>query len=117
MGMAGAARASGADLDTLLAQADPAAPTAERHLWLVHVLDWLRHGDNPRGDDVPLAVLRLRHLLVVLDALGVSRCERAFLFDTLQQLQGLGNDSRSPFGRMRRCVTVDETEDGRIEGH
>ena len=67
MGMAGAARASGADLDTLLAQADPAAPTAERHLWLVHVLDWLRHGDNPRGDDVPLAVLRLRHLLVVLD--------------------------------------------------
>ncbi|MEY2690183.1 MAG: hypothetical protein RL375_4383, partial [Pseudomonadota bacterium] len=67
MGLAAPARAFGADLDTLLAQADPTAPTAERHLWLVHVLDWLRHGDHPRGADLPLAVLRLRHLLGVLE--------------------------------------------------
>ncbi|MFM2067414.1 MAG: hypothetical protein RLZZ584_2323 [Pseudomonadota bacterium] len=59
-------RRDGSDLDTLLAQADPQAPTAERHLWLVRVLEWLRQDDTPRGSDLPLAVLRLRHLLGVL---------------------------------------------------
>ncbi|MEY4749133.1 MAG: hypothetical protein RIQ60_1347 [Pseudomonadota bacterium] len=59
-------RTAGVDLQTLLTQADPLAPTAERHLWLVRLLEWLRHEDSPRGSDLPLAVLRLRHLLGVL---------------------------------------------------
>jgi site-specific recombinase len=59
-------RTAGVDLQSLLAQADPQAPTAERHLWLVRMLEWLRHEDSPRGSDLPLAVLRLRHLLGVL---------------------------------------------------
>ncbi|MBK6851481.1 MAG: recombinase [Burkholderiales bacterium] len=81
--MAGPARAAGADLDTLLAQADPAAPTAERHLWLMQVLDWLRHGDNQRGADLPLAVLRLRHLLGVLEN---NTTQRAAVAGVLRRL-------------------------------
>jgi len=64
----------GWDLTALLNAADPKAGLPERHLWLVRLLEWLRHapasaatqaGDAPDGTPPPL--LRLRHLLNVLD--------------------------------------------------
>ncbi|MDO9074221.1 MAG: site-specific recombinase [Rubrivivax sp.] len=57
------------DLTALINAADPKAGQAERHLWLVRLLEWLRHAPRaalPAGtDDVrtPLPVVRLRHLL------------------------------------------------------
>ena len=56
------------DLPALLSTADARAPRPERHLWLVRLLQWLRHGEagsNPT--DTPLPVLRLKHLLNVLE--------------------------------------------------
>ncbi len=32
------------DLTALLNAADPKAPRPERHLWLVRLIEWLRHG-------------------------------------------------------------------------
>ena len=62
-----ALRPSSWDLTALLNAADPQAPAAERHLWLVRLLEWLRH-DHSRPDTVtPVGVLRLRHLLNVLE--------------------------------------------------
>lgn len=68
------------DLTALLNAADPKATLAERHLWLVRLMEWLRHAplqkDNPapRADSdtepparaTPRPVVRLRHLLKVL---------------------------------------------------
>ena len=48
--------------------ADPKTPLAERHLWLIRLLEWLRHA--PLSAEVapsPNPALRLRHLLNVLD--------------------------------------------------
>lgn len=67
--MAGAQPTSAWDLTALLNAADPRAPLAERHLWLVRLLEWLRH-DPPRRldpDATPAPLLRLRHLLNVLE--------------------------------------------------
>lgn len=47
------------DLATLLDSLDPDAPLAQRHLWLIHLLDWVR-GD---ATDPQLSVLRVRQLL------------------------------------------------------
>ncbi len=62
------------DLPALLSAADPKAPLAERNLWLVRLMEWLRHpatgGEDAIAPDPgrqPLPVLRLRHLLNVLD--------------------------------------------------
>lgn len=64
------------DLPALLSAADPKAPLAERNLWLVRLLEWLRHpptrdengdGEASAPGRQPLPVLRLRHLLNVLD--------------------------------------------------
>ncbi len=62
------------DLPALLSAADPTAPLAERNLWLVRLLEWMRHpaahADTAPADDEarrPMPVLRLRHLLNVLD--------------------------------------------------
>ena len=62
------------DLPALLSAADPKASLAERNLWLVRMLEWLRHpakgrddADEPGHGRQPLPVLRLRHLLNVLD--------------------------------------------------
>ena len=67
-------RTAGWDLPALLSAADPKATLAERNLWLVRLLEWVRH-EAAQGDDAPqsdpdrapLPVLRLRHLLNVLD--------------------------------------------------
>ncbi len=55
-------------LQTAALAADAGTPLAERHLWLIRLLEWLRHA--PMAADVapaPKPVLRLRHLLNVLD--------------------------------------------------
>ena len=68
--------AAGWDLTALLNAADPKATLAERHLWLVRLMEWLRHAppnaaaaartfdDDPR---TPRAALRLKHLLNQLE--------------------------------------------------
>ncbi len=56
------------DLTALLNAADPQAELAERNLWLVRLLEWLRHA--PREDlapGTPRPVVRLKHLLNVLE--------------------------------------------------
>jgi site-specific recombinase len=61
------------DLTALVNAADPQARQAERHLWLVRLLEWLRHAPTHgilRGPDeqrTPLPVLRLKHLLRQMD--------------------------------------------------
>ncbi len=47
------------DLATLSAQLDPDAPLAQRHLWLIDLLDWVR-GDRRSPD---AAIQRLNHFL------------------------------------------------------
>lgn len=79
------ASASAWDLTALLNAADPNASLPERHLWLIRLLEWLRHAPlvAPLGvatqptipapessalpPSTPTAVLRLKHLLGVLD--------------------------------------------------
>lgn len=59
------------DLSALLTSADPEASLPERHLWLVRLLEWLRHAPLPQQQPVqpqtPTPLLRLRHLLNVLE--------------------------------------------------
>src|ERR1700712_1328531 len=61
--------ASAWDLTALLNAADPKASVAERHLWLIRLMEWLRHapveGEVARSRPTP--VLCLKHLLGVLD--------------------------------------------------
>lgn len=67
------------DLTALINAADPKAGQAERHLWLVRLMEWLRHAARPAAPvapgtaaapaaaaeetRTPLPVVRLRHLL------------------------------------------------------
>jgi len=53
------------DLTALLNAADPQATLAERNLWLVRLLEWLRHA--PREEGTPRPIVRLKHLLNVLE--------------------------------------------------
>ncbi|MCU0929534.1 MAG: site-specific recombinase [Burkholderiaceae bacterium] len=57
------------DLTALLNAADPKADLVERHLWFVRLTEWLRSGPGDTRDagQTPLPVLRLRHLLNVLE--------------------------------------------------
>jgi site-specific recombinase len=68
----------GWDLTALLNAADPRASLPERHLWLVRLVEWLRHpartreelsGDaaEPVSEVTLLPLRRLKHLLNVLD--------------------------------------------------
>ncbi len=60
----------GWDLTGLLTAADPKAEPTQRHLWLVRLMDWLRHAPTSAqayAADTPLPVLRLRQFLKVLD--------------------------------------------------
>ncbi len=64
------ARRSPWDLTALLNAADPKASLPERHLWLIRLLEWLRHAPVENATEAkitPRPVLRLRHLLGVLD--------------------------------------------------
>jgi site-specific recombinase len=64
------------DLTALVNAADARAPQAERHLWLVRLMEWLRHpparreaaatGDGDAEARTPLPLLRLRLLLKVI---------------------------------------------------
>ena len=74
-------RRGGWDLTALLNAADPKASLPERHLWLIRLMEWLRHAPveatvpsapmaldaPPESTTTPRPVLRLRHLLGVLD--------------------------------------------------
>jgi len=55
------------DLTALLNAADPQAALAERNLWLVRLLEWLRHAPRDEGPGTPRPVVRLKHLLNVLE--------------------------------------------------
>lgn len=70
------------DLTALVNAVDARAPQAERHLWLVRLMEWLRHAPTTRaaGENAeagasgtsgetrtPLPLLRLRHLLNVVE--------------------------------------------------
>ena len=58
------------DLTALLNAADPKAGRPERHLWLVRLFEWLRHGQadgDADGGKTPKPVLRLKHLLNMLE--------------------------------------------------
>jgi len=56
------------DLTALLNAADPKASRPQRHLWLVRLVEWLRHGPTlNKAGDTPMPVLRVRHLLNVLE--------------------------------------------------
>ena len=65
--------ASAWDLTALFNAADPKASLVERHLWVIRLVEWLRRapleGDScrPRRAPTPLPVLRLRHVLGVLE--------------------------------------------------
>lgn len=65
------------DLTALLNAADPKAPAVERHLWLVNLLEWLRHEPREEQEETPAVardssstpwpVRRLRHMLNALE--------------------------------------------------
>ena len=62
------------DLTALISGLDARAELAERNLWLTRLLAWLRHNpihgrDQPEADPqaTPLAVLRLKHFLNMLE--------------------------------------------------
>jgi site-specific recombinase len=58
------------DLTALLNAADPRAPRPDRNLWLIRLMEWLRHGEAvvvPETGATPRPVLRLKHLLNVLE--------------------------------------------------
>jgi site-specific recombinase len=70
--MPAGARVSPWDLTALLNAADAKASLPERHLWLIRLLEWLRHApvESPPEDETqatPRPVLRLKHLLNLLD--------------------------------------------------
>ncbi len=60
------------DLTALLNAADPKASRPERHIWLVRLIEWLRHGQSDAEASnapkpTPKPVLRLKHLLNMLE--------------------------------------------------
>jgi site-specific recombinase len=73
--------ASAWDLTALLNAADADAPLAERHLWLVRLMEWLRHAPLPMSETrtTPTPVLRLKHLLNVLERNEAHRAQVAGL--------------------------------------
>ena len=86
-------RAAPWDLTALLnAAAHAAAPTAdtkhslaERHLWLIRALEWLRHAPVPGEPQTPTPVLRLKHLLNVLERNPEHRANVALLLQRFWQ--------------------------------
>ena len=87
------------DLSSLLNAADAAAPAVERHLWLIHLLEWLRSSqplsETEEGErktaGTPWPVRRLRHLLNVLDRHPEHQTRvAALLHKTLLELDATG---------------------------
>ncbi|MCO5978147.1 site-specific recombinase [Ideonella oryzae] len=85
------------DLTALLNAAQAPGSRVERHLWLVHLLEWLRHdsGETPEGEPgaagTPWPVRRLRHLLNVLDRHPEHQARvSALLRGTLSELDAPG---------------------------
>ncbi|MDR7333199.1 site-specific recombinase [Roseateles asaccharophilus] len=75
------------DLTALLNAADPQAALAERNLWLVRLLEWLRHAPREAtAAGTPLPLVRLKHLLNVLE----RHPEHAFNFSSV--IAGVWND-------------------------
>ncbi|MBW8847781.1 MAG: site-specific recombinase [Burkholderiales bacterium] len=75
------------DLTALLNAADPQAVLAERNLWLVRLLEWLRHAPREEtASGTPLPVVRLKHLLNVLE----RHPEHAYNFSAV--IAGVWND-------------------------
>ncbi len=78
------------DLTALLNAADPQAPLAERNLWLVRLLEWLRHAPREDASGTPRTavrpVTRLKHLLNVLE----RHPEHAWAFSEV--IAGVWND-------------------------
>lgn len=68
-------RSSTWDLTALLNGADPKASLAERHLWLVRLMQWLRHAPLDGERQTPTPVLRLKHLLNVLERHPAHRAQ------------------------------------------
>ena len=62
-------RSVGSDLAHLLTQIDAQAGLAERHLWLIELLDWVRGG----CDSVPASVARMQLLLEALESDPATR--------------------------------------------
>jgi site-specific recombinase len=52
------------DINRILDALEPSAPLAQRHIWLIQVLDWVR-GD---GKSVPAAVSRVQFLVEAIEA-------------------------------------------------
>jgi len=72
--MAAPKAAAAWDLTALLNAADPRASRPERHLWLVRLIEWLRHGQTEGdADATPRPVLRLKHLLNLLERYPAER--------------------------------------------
>lgn len=68
------------DLSALLNAADASASLPERHLWLVRLLEWLRHAAVAlENQQTPTPLLRLRHLLNVLERHPEHRLQVAAL--------------------------------------
>lgn len=66
------------DLTALLNAADPKAALVERHLWIVRLMEWLRHAPLEAGGaaavvPTPAPALRLKHLLGVVERNGEHR--------------------------------------------
>jgi site-specific recombinase len=86
-------RAAPWDLTALLNAAaptvDPTAhaqqPLAERHLWLIRAMEWLRHAPVPGEPMTPTPVLRLKHLLNVLERHPEHRDNVALLLQQFWQ--------------------------------
>lgn len=59
------------DLTALINAADPKSPLAERHLWLVRLMEWVRHapvaGAVRDEAKTPLPIVRLKLLLAQID--------------------------------------------------
>ena len=65
--------------------ADAQNPLAERHLWLIRAMEWLRHAPVPGEPQTPTPVLRLKHLLNVLERNPEHRANVASLLQHFWQ--------------------------------
>lgn len=104
------------DLTALLNAADPKAGLVERHLWLVRLTEWLRSDPGVERDaaQTPLPVLRLRHLLNVLERHEAHRARVAVLLtrfwseiDVASLFADLGHGARmSLWGELRQRLAL-----------